>query len=120
MIELFDVSDNVLGFKMDGSISPQEFDEIVKKVDKKVIDAEGRKLRVYAEIVELGMIPPEKFIDNIKFKFKHFKDFEKEAVVSDKKWLNTFISVTEKFFPSIEAKTFSFEEKDEALKWVQS
>lgn len=120
MFEVFDVAENVIGCRMKGNISVEEYDDIVKKIEDKIAQLQGKKLRIYAEIIEPGIAPPEKFFENLKFKFKHVKDFEKEAVVSDNKLLTIFVDVVEKLFPTVEAKTFSFEEKDKALEWIKT
>ncbi len=52
--------------------------------------------------------------------FKELDKFEKEAIVSDKKWLETWIKIGDKLFPSVEVKYFPTEEKEEALVWVKS
>jgi hypothetical protein len=46
--------------------------------------------------------------------------FEKEAIVSDKQWLETMIKLSDKLFPSVEVRYFSFENKADALAWVKS
>jgi len=52
--------------------------------------------------------------------FKHFKDFDKKAVVTDKTWMKKITPLINKLFPNIEVKCFSFKDKNEAVEWVKS
>ena len=56
------------------------------------------------------------FIVKIEF-FGELEKFEKEAVVSDKSWMETVVKISDKIFPSVDVKHFSFDEKDDALVW---
>ncbi len=60
------------------------------------------------------------FIKDLKFSLQHIKDFEKETIVSDRKWLEGLAAVSNTLFSSIEVKHFTFEEIDKALEWVSS
>ena len=59
-------------------------------------------------------------MEDIRFAFPHLRNFEKKAVVSEKGWVEKLIDIGDKLFPSIEVRHFSFDQKDEAIKWVQS
>lgn len=108
---------NILGLRLDGRIEDEEFDQIVERIEEML--KEHEKLRVYAEIENIGGMSVNTLMKDIHFKLKHWKDFEKEAVVSDKSWLESWIGIADKIFPSIEIKHFTFEEKREAKKWVR-
>lgn len=118
MIEIIPFEDgNIIGLRLNGRIEDEEFDEVTEKIEQML--KEHDKLRVYAEIVEIGGMSVETFMKDIHFKFKHFLDFEKEAIVSDKGWLEGWISIADKLFPHIEVKHFSFKEKDKAKEWLR-
>jgi len=118
MIEIIPFQEkNILGLRLDGRIEDEEFDEIVAKIEEMLKEYE--KLRVYAEIENIGGMSVNTFMKDIHFKLKHWKDFEREAVVSDKSWLESWIGIADKLFPNIELKHFTFEEKEEARKWIR-
>ena len=110
--------DNIIGFRLEGRIEEESFDEAVAQMEEKLKKHE--KLRVYAEIEEIGGMNVNTFMKDIHFKLKHFTDFEKEAVVSDKGWLEAWIGIADKIFPHIEVKHFSMDEKEEAKEWLSS
>ena len=118
MLELIPFEEgNIIGFRLSGRIEDESFDEAAAKMEEML--KEHKKLRVYAEIEEIGGMSVNTFMKNIHFKLKHFTDFEKEAIVSDKSWLETWISIADKIFPHIEVKHFSPEEKEEAKEWLR-
>jgi len=81
---------------------------------------EHNKLRVYAEVEEIGGMSVHTLMKDIHFKLKHWQDFEKEAVVSDKSWLESWVSIADKLFPHIEVKHFSTDEKEKAKEWIKA
>ena len=107
---------NVIGFYLKGKMEDNEFDEVVKIMEERL--KEHKKLRVYAEIEEFKGMSVNTFMKDIHYSLKHWRDIEKEAVVSDKGWLKAWVKIAGSFFPGIEVKHFSFEEKDEARQWV--
>ncbi len=119
MLELIPFrEDNIIGFRLKGSIEEDRFDEAVAKMEEML--QKHDKLRVYAEIEEVGGMNVNTFMKDIHFKLKHFNDFEKEAVVSDKGWIQTWINIADTIFPHIEIKHFSMSEKEEAKEWLKA
>ena len=110
--------DYIIGFKLKGRIEEESFDEAVGMMEAMLKKHE--KLRAYIEVEEIGGINVNTFMKDIHFKLKHFHDFEKEAVVSDKGWLESWIKVADTILPSIEIKHFSPEEKEEAKEWIKA
>jgi hypothetical protein len=118
MIEIIPFEEgNIIGFHLNGRIEDEEFDEAVAKMEEML--KEHRKLRVYAEIEKIGGMSFESWMKNIHFKFKHWRDFEKEAIVSDKGWLESWVGIADKLFPHMEVKHFSTDEKEEAKEWLR-
>lgn len=118
MIEIIDTgADNVIGCKVDGRIEKQDILKVTEYVEEKLKTHE--KLRVYVEVEKLGLMKPEALFKDLQFAIKHFKKFEKKAVVTDKKWVNKIAPVVDKLFPKIELKCFETSKKAEALEWVK-
>lgn len=109
--------DNIIGFRLEGRIEEDSFDEAVTMMEKML--EKHDKIRVYAEIEEIGGMNVNTFMKDIHFKLKHFTDFEKEAIVSDKPWLETWIGVANTIFPHIEVKHFAPDHKEEAKEWLR-
>ena len=60
------------------------------------------------------------FIKDLKFSLQHFQDFEKEAIVSDTKWLKSLAAITDTLFSSIKVRYFSLSDKDQAWQFINN
>ena len=118
MIEIIPFEEgNIIGLRLNGRIEDEEFDEVTGKIEEML--KEHDKLRVYAEVEKIGGMSVNTLMKDIHFKLRHWRDFETEAVVSDKSWLESWVGIADKLFPHIEVKHFSFEEKDKAKEWLK-
>lgn len=117
MIEIIPFEEgNILGLHLNGRIDDLEFDEIVAKIEEILDDNE--KIRIYAEIDKIGGMSVNTFMKNIHLKLTHWKDVEKEAIVTDKNWLESWIGIADKLFPGIEIKHFNPDDKKAAKEWI--
>ena len=110
--------DRIIGVNIDGKIESEDIDRVVKSIEQK-LKQEG-KLRIYAEVNNWSGMSLEAFIKDLKFSLQHLQDFEKEAIVSDGKWLASLASLGNTLFSSIEVKHFTFADRDKALEWISS
>ena len=110
--------DHIIGLEIDGWIDAEDIDRIVKIVEPR-IDA-GEKLKIYAEVNSWSGMSLGAFIKDLRFSLQHVKDFDKEAIVSDKRWLEALAALGNTLFSGIEVKHFTPDESDKALEWVMS
>lgn len=110
--------DKVIGVRISGKMEKADIEKTAKAIEEKLTVHD--KVNIYAEIESFEGISLEALVADIKFAFPHLRDFEKKAVVSEKHWIERLVAIRDKLFPSVEVRHFSFEQKDEALKWVQA
>ena len=110
--------DRIVGFKINGRIEAEDIDRVVQSIENRL--KQGEKLRIYAEIENWSGMSLEAFIKDIKFSLQHFNDFEKEAIVSDRRWLESLAAVGNTLFSGIEVKHFTFADIDKALEWIST
>ena len=108
---------HVVGIRINGKIAEQEMDSVLNFIDKKLQN--HSKVNIYVELESFGGIPPNALYKELKFGLGNIQHFGKEAVVTDKKWIEKLAPAADKLFTGIEIKTFSFDEKNEARNWVQ-
>lgn len=111
-------SDRIIGLEIDGQIEAQDIDRIVRLIEKN-LDPKS-KLNIYAEVNNWTGMSLGAFIKDLQFSLQHLHDFEKEAIVSDLKWLEALSALGNTIFSGIEVKHFTPDEKDRALEWVRS
>jgi SpoIIAA-like len=110
--------DHIIGLEIDGWIDAEDIQRVLDLIEAR-LDT-GEKLRVYAEIANWSGMSLGAFFKDLKFGLKHIKDFDKEAIVSDKRWLEALAALGNSLFSGIEVKHFTLNEKDEALEWIAS
>ena len=110
--------DHIIGLNIDGSIDSEDIDRLAKLMEKRF--GRGEKLRVYAEVNNWSGMSLAALVKDMRFSLQHLNDFEKEAIVSDNKWLEALAALGNTLFLGIEVKHFTLDEKDKALEWVSS
>ena len=119
MLELIPLeADNVVGFRIEGKIAADEFDEVVAVIEERL--ERHDKLRIYAEVPSFGGMSARAFIKDMNFGLRNWRHFEKEAVVTEKAWLRRMAQLGGRLAPGIEIRVFSADEKDEARAWVHA
>jgi hypothetical protein len=110
-------SENIIGFRMAGTITEEEIKSWAALLDQK--SEPTQKLRVYVEAEEINDVSLKAIMADLKFDLTHLGDFEKAAFVSDDPWtkLSTFAA---SLVPNIKAKQFSLDEKEAAKEWINS
>ncbi|MGB7290719.1 MAG: STAS/SEC14 domain-containing protein [Thermodesulfobacteriota bacterium] len=118
MIEIIPTeTDNLIGCKIDGKVKTEDIEKVANYIEDKF--TKNKRLRIYVEVVKLEGISLEALFKDLKLGIKHFKDFDKKAVVTDKEWMKKVAAIADKIFPNIDVKCFSFEEKEKALEWAK-
>ena len=118
MIEIIPIdSENVVGIRITGKIEKVDMEKVTGVLDEKF--QSHKKLRIYVELDSFDGISLEALITDLKLGFSHIKEFEKKAVVSDKTWVAKLADWGGRLIPSMEVKHFTWEQKAQALTWVQ-
>lgn len=110
------VDDRVVGVRIDGTIREDELRAMVDVVEDKLTRHE--KLRAYVEVAKLGSIEPRALFEDLKMGAKHWDRFERKAAVTDAGWMKSIADALDPLFPWIQLKTFGFDERDAAVRWI--
>ena len=118
MIEILPEStENCIGFKISGEIDAEDYDTLLPKLDA-AIAAHGKiNLVVVLENME-GFDGIEAAKDDFRFGTHQYRQVEKAAFVSDKKWLERMVKLMDPFTRRTEEKTFAMDQLEDAWAWV--
>jgi hypothetical protein len=112
---------DILGFEVKGKISEAAFVNMMQDLVPKM-DAPG-KIKLYIEITRFEGIDRDIIWDSLKFAFAKGKSYltnvSKIALVTDKAWMRTLVTLEYALIPSINEKSFEISEKEEALQWIR-
>ena len=80
--------------------------------------AKHDKVRFYAEMETFGGVAMDALFQDLKFGLRHWQQFEREAVVTDRDWMRRLALLADKLLPSIEVKVFAGDDVDSAKTWI--
>jgi hypothetical protein len=109
-------TDTCIGFKISGKVTAEDYDTMLPKVDE-AIAAYG-KINL---LVLMGDFEFEGF-DAAKADFRfgthQYRQVEKAAFVSDKKWMEWTVKIMDPFTRRTKEKNFEPDQLEEAWAWV--
>ncbi len=118
MIEILNIpAEHVIGIKITGKINKEDIEQVIDAATR-IMEATERRLGIYVELVDWSGISLEALFEDLKFGLPNILRFAKKAVVTDKTWVAMLAEIG-RLFPGIEVRSYSFEEKDLALEWIQ-
>ena len=110
-----DAKGDLVEIVIDGRVSKAEFDAVATRLEAAI--ARHGKLRVLEVVESFGGIDPTAFWADLKFGLRHLNDFSRCAVVSDKRWIETFAKGMDKLI-RCEIRHFPPEQIDAARAWL--
>ena len=109
----------VLGFKVNGKLSAEDYEQVLMPTIEKRIKEQG-KARVLIEWGEdFAGWEPRAMLDDARLGFAHWNDFEKLALVGAPRWVDFFA----KMFDAVSkgaVKIFDEDDYLEALAWASA
>jgi hypothetical protein len=119
MLELLPApADDVVALRIDGKVTDAEYDALVATIEQKLERHE--RLRVYGEYVAFNGAPFRTYLRDVAMGFKHWNDFSRAVVVTDKAWVESVVKAIGRVAPVLRTRAFPFEERDRAMKWLLS
>ena len=108
--------DDVVGFRIEGKINGDDISLVESEIEARL--ERYPKLRIYAEVDRLAGVTVGALLKDIAFSLRHFRDFEREAIVSDAAWLKKLADIGDRVVPGIKVRHFYRSERDDALEWI--
>ncbi len=119
MLEMIDIGlEEAVAYRIGGKITEMEMAAVLSAFKERIAD--GKKLRVYQEVVSLGGVEIDALMEKLKF-FKEFglSHFSRIAMVTPKRWIHKLVDLEGKLFKNIEMKGFSIEDRDKAIQFLK-
>lgn len=110
------ISPRILGFKLSGKLHDGDYACFVPAVETAVA-AEG-KLRLMAEFDDFHGWDMRAAWDDIKFGLRHYSDFERIAMIGDRKW-ESWLATLCKPFTRAKVKYFDRSQTNAAWSWIE-
>lgn len=104
----------ILEAKIDEKVTKQDIDKF--ETHFKEAKTEDEKVNLLLEVEDINY-SLQGLLEDLKFDMKHWNDFDKIAVLSDKKSIELG-SKLPNMLPNLEVEHFSLSEKDQAMNWL--
>jgi len=115
-VELHQEADGkILNVRVSGKLTKEDYERFVPEFEK-LIQQHG-KIRVLMRMDDFHGWKAAALWEDIKLDFKHFRDFERIAMVGDKAWEEGMAFFC-KPFTTAEVRYFGHHEEDRAREWL--
>jgi len=108
---------HLMGFELTGKLHDEDYKNFVPLLEA-AIQKHG-KVRLLAKFHDFHGWDPHALWDDIRFDLKHHGDFEKIALVGDKKWEKWMAAIC-KPFTSAHIQYFAADAVDQAWEWLKA
>jgi hypothetical protein len=119
MIEFIEAPDHVAAFALSGTLTEEDLDKLIADVEAR-LDRHDR-IGILADMTGFHDITVRAGLKDLRYgfgKFRDWKRFPKEAVITDRHWLATLVRAFAPFVPLVSVRSFQPEERETALAWV--
>lgn len=107
---------NIVYTSSSGVLEKSDYDELLPLVEDKI--RQFGKIRLYFEMHDFKGWKADALFKDLQFDFRHARDFEKVAMVGEKKW-QEWMTELMKPFTTAGVKFFTFDDRERAKAWVE-
>lgn len=108
-------SPQTMGFKLSGKLHDEDYKSFVPMVETLVA---GGKKRMFVQFSDFHGWDLHAAWDDFKFAIKHYSDFERIAMVGERRWQKWMVPVC-KPFTKAKVRFFDAAQTDEAWAWLR-
>jgi hypothetical protein len=118
MLQIIELKEkNIVATKASGKLRKEDIEKIHPLIHA-ILD-KGMKVRWYFEMDNFTGWDLPSLWEDLKMDTAHARDYEKIAMVGDKKW-QEWITQFMKPFTNAEIKYFNIDQKEDAKNWIES
>ena len=110
-------TDTCIGFKISGTVTAEDYETLLPKLDEAIAAHDHINLLVLMEDFE-GYDGFDAAKADFQFGTHQYRQVEKAAFVSDKKWLERVVKIMDPFTRRTEEKNFESDQLKEAWTWI--
>ena len=108
--------DDVVSFRIDGTTSAVDIQPLLVHLNEKL--SQHKKLRLFVEYADPDGFSVDTLIEDFKYNFGHWGNFEKAAIITFKEWLEQASQLAH-MLRETQLKSFHYSEKDQAIQWIE-
>jgi hypothetical protein len=110
-------TESSIGFKISGEITSADYDALLPKLDEAIAAYGKINLLVLVEDFDFKGLDAAK--KDFQFGTHQYRQVEKAAFVSDKKWQGRMIKIMDPFTRHTEERVFEADQLEDAWSWIK-
>jgi hypothetical protein len=111
-----DENSNIVYTTSSGTLQGGDYDRLLPFVEDKI--KRHGKIRWYFEMKDFSGWKPDALLKDLQFDVRHVRDFEKVAMVGEKKWQEWLTGLMKPFI-SATVKFFLLSDREKAKAWIE-
>ena len=115
MLSTFEFASHVIGIMIDRDLTDAILEDVTNEIQEKLKHHD--KLNIFIELEKGKSISLKALMKGINYKYSHQEEFNKIAIVTDSKWFQTAVNVSDVFL-NVDTRTFDLEERLDAIQWI--
>ncbi|SEG52878.1 STAS/SEC14 domain-containing protein [Bosea lathyri] len=119
MFEILPAPDHVAAYRLSGILTEADLDGVIADIEDRLTRHE--KLGILADLTGFEDMTFRAGLRDARYglsMIRQLKRFPREAVVTDKGWIESLIGIANPIIPHVEVKSFKPAEFDAALAWA--
>lgn len=119
MLEILAAPDHVAAYRLSGTLTVDDYDSLIADIEARL--ARHEKIGVLADLTGFHDITLRAGARDLRYGFSklfELRRFPREAVISDKGWIETLVAIANPIVPFVEIRCFKPIEYEAALIWV--
>jgi SpoIIAA-like len=117
MIDVLESPDRVAAFAVSGTLTGQDYDRIIAEVEAKL--ARHERIGIVLDLTQFHDLTAEAAWKDFRYdlsKLLELKRFPREAIVSDKRWMQIAAQIADPILPYVDVRVFAA--RSDALEWA--
>jgi len=114
-----DLPGHVVGIHAAGEVSKDDYEKVLIPRLEELVQRQGEINYLLILETDVSNFTAGAWWDDFKLGLKHFKQWNKIAIVTDQKWVEWISDAFRLFIPG-KSRGFSLAELDDAIKWVSA
>lgn len=119
MIELLEAPGHVCAVRFAGALTGSDFDELTRGIEARL--ARHGQVGLVADLTELRSVTPAALAKDLRYniaKLGHWRQFPREAVVTQRAWIAAVTKALDPLVPQVEVRAFDPEQLAAAVAWA--
>ncbi len=115
MFSTFELAGHVIGLIIDRDLTEETLSKIIAEIEEKTRIHDT--VNVYIELEKGREIGFKALLKGIKYKYSNSENFTKIAIVTDSKWFQTAVGLSD-ILLDVEVRTFDIKDRLEGIQWI--